>query len=410
MSSDPAPEFPWSRGAPLIARSAPRASLDVQRQVAANAAISRKAGRHLSGGKAELRAAKIAEKRAARATAGDAAFDARALLTKLRAARAARTLRIETVPLSTSARGVAARLGGALRFTVAELGGGGRAEKRRVVFTLCAADQGGDLAEQDDALAESICLAHEATLSGVAFKGVLLAQREARKVRRERRAAAAGISGARRERPPRSVDDDEGRDSDAGHAGGARETSDRPSLVTPAASAYASRMGINFVSEGSAVGSKGELLHSGSSDSDDDDESDDSEFDEGDSSSVSGDSDDVGSTDCVSVEHQGLGAREATASTPLGASAGGGLSGGAADDIERDAALAEAMRSVSFGVDAAPTASPQWEAHTRAFGSRMLERMGWKGGVLGTGARPSVIDQPALVDREPVRGRKGLGS
>jgi hypothetical protein len=142
------PEWSWSSGSMPAARSVPRAELNLRRAATEGAQPSRKVGHNLPGGKAELRAAKLSQKRASRATAGDSAFNAEAIRDALihAFAKDGERARFETVALSRYARDVARKIGSTLGFTAAEVGSGGRNEKRRLVLTRRRGASG----EEDD--------------------------------------------------------------------------------------------------------------------------------------------------------------------------------------------------------------------------------------------------------------------
>ena len=406
----------WSVGGVPAARSVPRAELDLRNAAVSSAQPSRKIGHNLPNGKSELRAAKLKQKRAARATAGDVAFDASVLRDALLEAHTNFGIkaRYETVALSRYARDSAAKVGALLGFKSSEVGSGGRAEKRRLVFIrkeveVVESEGLGNQNNDDDGSSETEAEAEEeeeeeeknsllsstsiaavdamcahliAVTSGEGVTKVVVALRSLRKRRAEKRAALRSAAG-----------------------GGGRAQK------------------VEWLREGGGGGEK----ESGSSDnsiSDDDD----------DKCSSDDESDVTDTPETTSRFVAFVPAVDANSDTTTTAAAAAAAVITSSDVIENDK---NSSNSSSFEVDdddmadlgttlartslvpATPSdstttpLSADWEAHTRGLGSKLLAKWGFNGGSLGVSrgkVGTTAIIQPALLDQIPKKGRAGLGA
>jgi hypothetical protein len=378
--------------------------LNLRRAAAEGAQPSRKVGHNLPGGKAELRAAKLAQKRASRATAGDSAFDAEAMRDAL--IRAFSTdgelARFETVALSRYARDVARKIGATLGFTAVEMGTGGRNEKRRLVLTrrrgasdgedgrdgdadadgdgeeapsdcdgIDADDDDGEDGYDDDAssdgasdksdgsdgggeatsslhpdavaAASAVCDRHSSVAAGDGVRAVASALRALRRRRQQERVSArAGAAPRGKSR------------GQVWEKPGAAEPEDEPAAAAPGAGAQEAKF-IGFVAEGAEE-------------------------------------------DCSA------GAAEEPQLRPP-------------EEGAAAAALARALERAHLSSASQPSpdapAPADWEAHTRGIGSKLLAKWGFSGGALGAAGRPhaaSSAQQPALMEQVVKRDKAGLGA
>jgi hypothetical protein len=399
------PTWPPTRGAPPTRDEvSSRSALDAARRaILEEKQPGKKSGRGLPGGKAELRAARIAQKRAARATIGGAAFDASAFMATLLAAEAladggagGEPLRHASPPLSEHARRTAERVARLLGWDAADSGGGGRHAKRAVVFSKPA----GASCASESALAEvrALCGRFAAELTGAAVEAVVDAQRAARRKRRDKRAKeAAEARGAGAGRGAgRFVGASSGSDGSDGSdpSDGSEEDEDKVAEGAWVAAAEASPR-IAFVKEGGPESSGGggggggggaglwacpacgpdnpagaECGTCGTAPSD------------------GGGAAEEGGTGLGFAAEGSLAAQFMRLSVRGGEEGGGGVgaaispvppAGGASGAEEEEAA--------------ATAAAAPWEAHTKGFGSRMLQKLGFRGGHLGR--------RPGLGETQP---------
>lgn len=394
------------------------------------------------GEKRKLRKAKISEKRAERASGGRGegggsrdTLDMRRLhATLLQLATCEVPLsdadtRIGVQPLSRHGRKAVTKLGRLLGFLYEELGSG---DRRALMLTkLCNKDGVPRCPDEQQLIAALEVVQHwHGALAAESSDAIYElnderkeeAKREKRKKQKEVRVREAearegfGMGGA----------------SSAALVP-SRKRKAAPSGFTPVAFVAAGAGAVDSKLDGSEqeIDSgddlrEPKLASGGDTDSDDsdstdsDDSSDSSDFESLDDSD---DDDDSGSSgaDAPTV---GKGGEDDEVTAGLGASLAGLGLGARSDAVESAASLGPGSPAVPGARAATPTHRGEWEAHTSGFGSRLLGRLGYAGGQLGSAQRRLALSgtaasaaaggpgspMPAPLEAELRPNRLGLGA